>query len=339
MSAYVRPRERRETTLSEPREAVCGGGGQPPPRLLTVVYSAPENRRQRDVIRATWGAGLRALPAVKLIFLMGKSSGADSGIVSAREEEQKAHQDLVVEDFVESYFNLTVKTAFMLKWVTGNDCRRSKFVFKVDDDSFVNPSVLWKNLEHALLRSVAGKTLAAYTSEPDEEGAAVAGDVEAEESLDYLYTGHVMSSATPIRDYRSKWYSPSKFYPLNVFPKFASGSGYVFTASVADALYNCALKTPYFNLEDVFLGGLCATSQLGLVLTHNPTFHFRKPLVSPNYICYYKTSSLIHPLTPVEMSAMYERISKEDHNCDTFYFAAVKASLAVVEFLKNLFRL
>jgi len=64
----------------------------------------------------------------------------------------------------------------------------------------------------------------------------------------------------------------------------------VLTFSVAKVLYHCALRTPYVNLEDVFLGGLCATSQLGLVLTHNPTFHFRKPLVGENFLRVYEES-------------------------------------------------
>jgi len=61
--------------------------------------------------------------------------------------------------------------------------------------------------------------------------------------------------------------------------------------------------------------------------------------VGPNYICYYKTSSIVHPLEAEEMEVMYHRVLNEDHNCDTFYFAFVRSALTVVEFIKNLFRL
>ena len=54
--------------------------------------------------------------------------------------------------------------------------------------------------------------------------------------------------------------------------RYLSGSGYVFSSSIAPVLYQCALRTPFMNLEDVFLTGLCATTQLGLKLTHNPSF-------------------------------------------------------------------
>lgn len=92
------------------------------------------------------------------------------------------------------------------------------------------------------------------------------------------------------------------------------------------------------NLEDVFLTGLCASTQLGLRVTHNPTFRFRKPLVGPNYICYYKLSSTVHPLDAGEMEEMYARLD-EAHNCDTFYYSFVQIATSFLEFIKNLFRI
>ena len=87
-------------------------------------------------------------------------------------------------------------------------------------------------------------------------------------NIDYALIGHVMNSI-PIRDPASKWYLPPTFYPLNIFPSFLSGTAYVFTGSLVPALYHCALRTPFINLEDVFLTGLCASTQLKLKLTHN----------------------------------------------------------------------
>lgn len=74
------------------------------------------------------------------------------------------------------------------------------------------------------------------------------------ESIDYLMTGHAMTSV-PIRDVTSKWYLPPKFYPLNIFPRFVSGTGFVMTSSIVPVLYECILRTPYMNLEDVLLSG------------------------------------------------------------------------------------
>ena len=48
--------------------------------------------------------------------------------------EAEEHNDLVVEDFQESYLNLTVKTTYLLKWLDSSNCARARFIFKVDDD-------------------------------------------------------------------------------------------------------------------------------------------------------------------------------------------------------------
>ena len=70
--------------------------------------------------------------------------------------EAEEHNDLVVEDFQESYLNLTVKTTYLLKWLNSSHCSRASFIFKVDDDVYVNPANLWATLQQASprLRSV-----------------------------------------------------------------------------------------------------------------------------------------------------------------------------------------
>jgi hypothetical protein len=55
-------------------------------------------------------------------------------------------------------------------------------------------------------------------------------------------------AAVPERDPTRKHYLPSKFYPLNIFPRFISGAGYVITSSIVPMLYQCMLRTPYMNL-------------------------------------------------------------------------------------------
>ena len=44
--------------------------------------------------------------------------------------ESQEHNDLVVEDFHDVYLNLTMKTGFLLKWLS-HDCPDAKFVLKV----------------------------------------------------------------------------------------------------------------------------------------------------------------------------------------------------------------
>ena len=46
--------------------------------------------------------------------------------------EADTYNDVVIEDFQDTYPNLTLKSTFMLKWLTGR-CSHAKFVMKVDD--------------------------------------------------------------------------------------------------------------------------------------------------------------------------------------------------------------
>ena len=64
----------------------------------------------------------------------------------------------------------------------------------------------------------------------------------------------------------------------------------------------------------------------------------RNPLVGSDYVCFYKKSVLVHPMSAGEQLAMWEKVHT-DHNCDTFYFSMVKFNNNALVFLKNLFRL
>ena len=58
--------------------------------------------------------------------------------------EAAVYNDIIEEDFLDSYHNLTLKSVAMLKWVTLTCFRNNvtsslpQYVLKVDDDIFVN---------------------------------------------------------------------------------------------------------------------------------------------------------------------------------------------------------
>jgi len=84
--------------------------------------------------------------------------------------EAEDHNDVVLEDFHDTYLNLTLKTTFLLKWL-GKSCPDSKFVFKVDDDVFVNTEKMWATLESSHLYS-------SLISLPDKEGKSVPSNID-----------------------------------------------------------------------------------------------------------------------------------------------------------------
>lgn len=61
------------------------------------------------------------------------------------EEENFSYHDIIQENFLDTYNNLTLKSVMMLKWVISN-CNKAKFLMKTDDDMFINVAMLLKTL-------------------------------------------------------------------------------------------------------------------------------------------------------------------------------------------------
>ena len=160
MSEYVRPQVK--TVLREPNHPVCKSEDKL--RLLIMVYSSPNNYERRRIIRKTWGKAFANFPGVRMLFLLGQSP---TGLESDLESEASKYEDMVQEDFIDTFVNLTLKATFMFKWIKDNDCLSAKFLFKVDDDTFVNPEELWSSLEHSLLHSATTKSLLPFMKKQD----------------------------------------------------------------------------------------------------------------------------------------------------------------------------
>nr|CAD7577939.1 unnamed protein product [Timema californicum] len=61
--------------------------------------------------------------------------------------ESAQHGDIVVEDFIDTHENLTLKTLFMLKW-TFKHCNQFSYWVKTSDDVLLNTKGILKHLEH-----------------------------------------------------------------------------------------------------------------------------------------------------------------------------------------------
>lgn len=276
------------------------------PFMLFVVPSAINNTKERGTIRATWGQWAKSntlrtsskedqifqkiigvkgglaniaelktqLPLTsKLVFLLGKARGK-TPITKTIQAESQTYGDIIVEDFVDSYTNLTLKSVFMLKWVQ-NNCPGVKFIMKVDDDIFVNVP----NLHHFLLNQT--------TKAP-------------------LLTGNLICGARPIHDQWSKWYTPKYMFREGKYPNYLSGTGYVMSADLVKPLLRMALATPYFHLEDVFLTGICAR-KIGVNPKDNFGFSYQPRAVSP---CVYKEVIMGHGVIPSEMIKLWNMLNQ-----------------------------
>ncbi|KAG7227250.1 hypothetical protein INR49_013910 [Caranx melampygus] len=167
------------------------------------------------------------------LFMLGKNEG-ELGLLQQRtlEAESQRHHDIIQQDFLDSYKNLTIKTLMGMNWVAMH-CPQASYVMKTDSDMFVNTEYLI----YKLLR-------------PEEK------------PKKNYFTGNNMRGFAPNRNKNSKWYMPPELYPSEKYPTFCSGTGYVFSGDLASKIYRASLSIRRLHLEDVYVGICLAKLQI-----------------------------------------------------------------------------
>ena len=104
--------------------------------ILAIVSSHPKNFAHREAIRLTWGhevnnIHLNSNPEIhgQIIFQVGFDKTQTYGINKLLKESER-YGDLLIQDFIEHYNNLTIKTVLLLKFVNQLAAIPS-FIFKV----------------------------------------------------------------------------------------------------------------------------------------------------------------------------------------------------------------
>ena len=116
-------------------------------QLFAIIYvhSAPENFNRRLLIRNTWGNCSSSKYTCRLVFFLGLPG--KQGVEEAIQIEADMYKDVVQEDFVDHYHNLTHKAIGAMRWIS-EFCFKARFIVKADDDMFVDTVKLFKLLDH-----------------------------------------------------------------------------------------------------------------------------------------------------------------------------------------------
>ncbi len=197
--------------------------------LLIYVHSAPSHYKRRTAIRETWG-NTKNFPhfTLHVVFLVGKPD--ERTVQEALYMESDMYGDIVQENFHDSYRNLTYKAILGLKWTTAH-CKQARFVLKTDDDIFVNIFNVVHQLESTLKH---------------------------EPNVRSFLMCLVWYRMKVVRDVKSKWYLSRKEFPDDYFPTYCSGSAFILTTDVIEAMYEASFKVPFFWVDDYFVTGLLA---------------------------------------------------------------------------------
>jgi hypothetical protein len=173
--------------LINPQEIVCGPNKGADLLLIAFVPISIGNFAGRNSIRHTW-ANYNSLKNMKVVFLIGNTDNAT--ISKEVFFESNLYGDIIQENFVDSYRNLTLKTLMGLKWVS-NYCYNARFVMKVDDDVVVH------TLNTLDLLNQIDMTYP---------------------TLHNTFLCKYISNATVLRNKTSKFYVSKEEYPLDIFP-------------------------------------------------------------------------------------------------------------------------
>ncbi|XP_045206214.2 beta-1,3-galactosyltransferase 1-like [Mercenaria mercenaria] len=211
------------------------------PELMVLVPSVPTNENVRSAIRKTYGLIAHYTPSdllnygmehpVKIAFLLGRSPNHSVEIDVINEQER--YKDIVQVDFVDSYYNLTLKILYGFKWVS-TFCKGVKYVLKSDEDVFVNVKLLLAELK-------------TYRVSPR-------GSV----------FGFIHSTSFGLRVLKTgKWGVSEAEYPLRRYPPYAQGTSYTLTGDLIPKIVETAQHLPYLHIEDAFITGIIAGKILG----------------------------------------------------------------------------
>ncbi|XP_073507043.1 beta-1,3-galactosyltransferase 1-like [Phyllobates terribilis] len=194
------------------------------PFLVIMVVVRCQDLKSRHTIRETWGNESIYDVEVVRIFLVGLPQNAIDQNQDLLEEESATFGDIVQQDFMDTYYNLTLKTLMGMEWVT-KFCPSASYIMKVDSDMFLNIDYLIHNIIYP--------NLPIHTN---------------------YFTGHIFTYSRPLRITSSKWYVPKEIYPNNTYPPYCSGTGYVFSADMATKIYDVAQELRLIPIEDSFMG-------------------------------------------------------------------------------------
>ncbi|XP_067115440.1 N-acetyllactosaminide beta-1,3-N-acetylglucosaminyltransferase 2a isoform X3 [Osmerus mordax] len=261
---------------------VCKGK----PFLLLAIKSLTSHFDRRQAIRESWGkAGILANQTVVTVFLLGNSTAVDhfpdlSGMLR---HEAKLHRDIVQWDFRDSFFNLTLKDVLFLEWLNKR-CPNTKYIFKGDDDVFVNTLRILDFLK-GLPRKQASD----------------------------LFIGDVITNAGPHRDRKLKYFIPESVF-VGGYPPYAGGGGFLYSGELGIRLYNISQQVPLYPIDDVYTG-MCM-KRLGLVPEKHKGFQtFDIEEKYRNNPCIYKGLMLVHSRTPQEMIQIWAWLNNPDIEC------------------------
>ncbi|KAL9844611.1 LOW QUALITY PROTEIN: UDP-GalNAc:beta-1,3-N-acetylgalactosaminyltransferase 1 [Geothlypis trichas] len=241
------------------------------PFLVILVASSPGDEA-RQAIRITWGSqdswwGQHILT----LFLLEDMQREDRAAALAVEDESILYGDIIRQDFVDTYDNLTLKTIMAFRF--SEFCSSARFFMKTDADVFINIP----NLVQLLLQL----------------------------NFENVFTGY------PIDNFAHRGFDRKRFisyqeYPFKLYPPYCSGLGYILDGKLALRTYELMGHVKPLKFEDVV--GICLNIlKVNITLPQDAEQFFLYKIDFD--ICKYRRLIAVHGLTSNELIQFWQDLS------------------------------
>ncbi|CAL8123580.1 unnamed protein product [Orchesella dallaii] len=204
--------------------------------LVILVHTARDHFVERRAIRESWGSLTSYLDwSIRVIFLLGEEEPIpkphQQQVKSDIETELVNNGDLVMGNFVDTYRNLSYKHIMGYKWVL-EYCSHADFVWKVDDDMFIDTLTIidWRATE--LERKKKTKLIDMYCP--------------------------VIAGSKPQREDGLKWSISKDVWPFDTYPTYCSGVAYGISMDWIRKIYSVTSHAAQKILwiDDVYVTGI-----------------------------------------------------------------------------------
>ncbi|NXI48887.1 B3GL1 acetylgalactosaminyltransferase, partial [Chloroceryle aenea] len=247
------------------------------PFLVILVTSHPKDVKSRQAIRITWASqhfwwGHRVLT----LFLLGEDTPReDNAAALSVEDESILYGDIIRQDFMDTYDNLTLKTIMAFRWVT-EFCSNARFLMKTDTDVFINTT----NLVKLLLKL---------------------------NSSENVFTGYPLIDNFAYRGFYKKRYISYAEYPFRLYPPYCSGMGYIVDTKLALRIYELMGHIKPIKFEDVYVGICLDILKVNISIPGDKQQFFLNKIGFD--ICKYRQLIAVHGLTASEIIGFWQDLA------------------------------
>uniref|UniRef100_F1L5U0 Hexosyltransferase n=1 Tax=Ascaris suum TaxID=6253 RepID=F1L5U0_ASCSU len=198
-------------------------------KLLIIVHTAIEHFHRRQIYRDMYGEKFYQKQGVAILFVLGVSANEDRN--KRILEESSTYHDIIQEDFLDVYRNLTWKALSWLRFIDEN-CSNVRYVLKIDDDVIFDLFAVIKYLGINSNRTIP----------IDDHKRIICGLCD-------------KGSLFPQRDRSNKWFVTKEEYEYDFYYPYCRGLQYIISPSTAKSIRNAAIGEKYFWIDDYFITG------------------------------------------------------------------------------------